>query len=186
MPGAHNARNAAAAFAVALILGGDPDAMRTSLARFPGVERRLQLLAEGDAVAVFDDYAHHPTEVRASIEALRSRYPERELVIVFQPHLFSRTRMFAEEFAGALEQADRALVLPIYPARETPIPGVTAALITDVAAATVGSGTPEEAIALVRAATGGGPSVIAFMGAGDVTAVARDAADLVSADAVGG
>ncbi|MDB4912486.1 MAG: UDP-N-acetylmuramate--L-alanine ligase [Gemmatimonadetes bacterium] len=132
VPGEHNVRNALAALAVGLGLGVTLDAMAPGLARFRGVERRFQQLGEVNGVIVVDDYAHHPTEVRATIQAARAAAPDRRLVIAFQPHLFSRTRDFASDFADALSDADVVCLLDIYPAREQPIAGVTSALIADV------------------------------------------------------
>ena len=132
-PGAHNVRNALAAIGVALEVGIEFETAAAALAQFTGVERRFQLLGEFDGTLVVDDYAHHPTEVRATLEAARRSYPERRIVALFQPHLFSRTRDFAEDFAAALELADLGFVTPIYPAREEPIEGVTSHLITDAA-----------------------------------------------------
>lgn len=189
VPGEHNVRNATAALALALELGGDPAPIVESLASFTGVERRLQTLAESGNIVVVDDYAHHPTEVEASLGALRSRHPEARLVAVFQPHLFSRTRRFAARFAAALGEADEALVLPIYPAREAPLPGVTSALIA-AEEATVRQTTRAEVMEAVRAVARGEPRVagsrwvFAFMGAGDVTRVARQAAEEVTGRAV--
>lgn len=182
-PGVHNLQNAAAALAAALRLGAEPERVRDALADFRGVGRRLEELADADGIAVMDDYAHHPTEVRASLAAVRSAYPSREVVVVFQPHLFSRTRRLAEEFAAALGEADRAWVLPVYPAREDPIPGVDATMIVD-------AGERLEPIDRAEAITRplaevAGPAVIVYMGAGDVTRLARDAAREVSSDAMG-
>ncbi len=129
VPGRHNALNAAAAFAVALELGVDPAAAAGALAHFTGASRRFEFKGEGRGVRVYDDYAHHPTEVRAALSAARSVAGGHKLHVLFQPHLFSRTREFAEEFAAALNTADTALVLDIYPAREDPIPGVSSQLI---------------------------------------------------------
>jgi UDP-N-acetylmuramate--alanine ligase len=105
--------------------------MAPGLAAFRGVERRFQLLGELDGAMVVDDYAHHPTEVRATIEAARGAAPERRLVVAFQPHLYSRTRDFAPQFAEALSLADVVYLADIYPAREQPMPGVTSDLIAD-------------------------------------------------------
>jgi UDP-N-acetylmuramate--alanine ligase len=175
VPGRHNAQNAAGAFAVARTLGGDPAGIVAGVARFPGVGRRLEILGTWGEVTLVDDYAHHPTEVAASIEALRAAYPSATLNAVFQPHLFTRTRDFADDFAAALGGADHAFVLPIYPAREKPIEGVTSDLIT-----ATGRAEPidrEGALELARQAAGlGRRIVIAFMGAGDVTGIAREAA----------
>lgn len=132
-PGEHNVRNALAAIGVALETGIQFETAAAALERFTGVERRFQVLGEFDGVIVVDDYAHHPTEVRATLEAARRSYPERRIVALFQPHLFSRTRDFASGFAEAIELADLGFVTPIYPAREEPIEGVAANLITDAA-----------------------------------------------------
>ena len=175
-PGRHNLQNAAAALAVALRLGADPADLEEALAGFRGVERRLELLADVGGVAVVDDYAHHPTEVRASRDAVRETWPGRRLVAVFQPHLFSRTEQFADEFGRALSGADEALVLPVYPAREEPRPGVDASLIVDAAPGLV----PVEAgEALERAGGAAEGTVLLFMGAGDVTELAHRAAEEV-------
>ena len=123
VPGRHNALNAAAAFAVALELGVDPGAAAGALAHFTGASRRFEFKGEGRGVRVYDDYAHHPTEVRAALSAARSVAGGHKLHVLFQPHLFSRTREFADEFAAALNTADTALVLDIYPAREDPDSG---------------------------------------------------------------
>ena len=182
-PGRHNVQNAASALAVALRLGADPDDVRAGLVGFEGVARRLQILADRNGIAVVDDYAHHPTEVRASIQALRERFGGRRLVIVFQPHLYSRTRDFANEFAAELAAADAAYVLPIYPSRERPIEGVTASLITRAGPASVAEADASAVPALVTAARQ--PVVFAFLGAGDVTELAARAAEQVPDDAVG-
>ncbi|MFW6039630.1 MAG: UDP-N-acetylmuramate--L-alanine ligase [Gemmatimonadota bacterium] len=184
-PGAHNAQNAAAALAAADWLGADRASLATALEDFRGADRRLQLLHEDANLVVVDDYAHHPTEVRAGIEALRSAWPGRRLVVVFQPHLYTRTRDEASGFVEALARADRAFVLPIYPAREAPIAGVTRDLILG-ARRGFEPLEPVQANDLVR---GERPTVLVFMGAGDVTELAHDAARAAQAgrsDALGG
>ncbi|MFE4197294.1 UDP-N-acetylmuramate--L-alanine ligase [Paenarthrobacter sp. NPDC056912] len=168
VPGRHNALNAAAAFAVAVELGVDAEAAATALGHFTGASRRFELKGQGRGVRVYDDYAHHPTEVRAALSAARSVAAGNKVHVLFQPHLFSRTREFAAEFASALNTADTALVLDIYPAREDPIPGVTSALIGDQLSTgrLVAGG---EAVDALMAAAGEG-DVILTVGAGDVTA----------------
>lgn len=131
VPGVHNVRNALAALGAGLMVGARLSAMLPGLARFGGVERRFQRLGERAGVLVVDDYAHHPTEVEATIAAARAAHPTRRLVIAFQPHLYSRTRDFADAFGAALAQADVCALCDIYPAREQPLPGVTSALIAD-------------------------------------------------------
>ncbi|MBV6521482.1 MAG: UDP-N-acetylmuramate--L-alanine ligase [Gemmatimonadaceae bacterium] len=131
VPGLHNVRNALAAIASGLALGTTLDAMRSGLEGFSGVERRFQRLGTSAGVEVIDDYAHHPTEIAATLDAARTAFPGRRLVVAFQPHLFSRTRDFAEEFGQALAKADAIFLAEIYAAREQPIPGVTASLIEE-------------------------------------------------------
>ncbi|MEC5192331.1 MULTISPECIES: UDP-N-acetylmuramate--L-alanine ligase [unclassified Arthrobacter] len=170
VPGRHNALNAAAAFAVALELGVDPGVAAGALAHFTGASRRFEFKGEGCGVRVYDDYAHHPTEVRAALAAARSVAGGHKLHVLFQPHLFSRTREFAAEFADALNAADSALVLDIYPAREDPIPGVTSQLIAAHLGAggrLVGPGI--EAVQSVVSAAAPG-DIVLTVGAGDVTA----------------
>ncbi|HET8880061.1 MAG TPA: UDP-N-acetylmuramate--L-alanine ligase [Arthrobacter sp.] len=170
VPGRHNALNAAAAFAVALELGVAPEAAAAALGRFTGAARRFEFKGEGCGVRVYDDYAHHPTEVRAALAAARSVAGHHRVHVLFQPHLFSRTREFAQEFAEALNTADTALVLDIYPAREDPIPGVTSQLIADHLGPhgrLVGPGADAVQAVLAAAAAG---DIVLTAGAGDVTA----------------
>lgn len=174
VPGRHNQQNAAAAFAACVALGGDRAAVAGGLAAYGGVGRRLEVLASGSGLVVIDDYAHHPTEVAASLAAVRAAYPGARLTVVFQPHLYTRTRDFAAAFAGALEAADEARVLPIYPAREAPIEGVTSELILRAAGERVRGIDREEARGLAGA--GAGERVVVFMGAGDVTHIAHETA----------
>jgi UDP-N-acetylmuramate--alanine ligase len=131
VPGAHNALNATAAYAAASCLGFPSDDVVRGLATFGGTRRRFEFRGEAGGVRVYDDYAHHPTEVAAVLRAARPIAEDGRLVVVFQPHLFSRTRIFAAEFGAALGSADEVLVLDVYPAREDPEPGVTGALIAD-------------------------------------------------------
>jgi UDP-N-acetylmuramate--alanine ligase len=135
LPGVHYVRNALAAVAVALELGVAIETITAALATFRGVERRFQILGTFHGALVVDDYAHHPTEIRATVEAARGSYPSRRVVALFQPHLYSRTRDFAVDFAAALATADEAWVAPIYPAREAPIEGISAMTIVDAALA---------------------------------------------------
>ncbi|WP_258805581.1 UDP-N-acetylmuramate--L-alanine ligase [Pseudarthrobacter sp. NS4] len=169
VPGRHNALNATAAFAVALELGVEPAAAAAALADFSGASRRFELKGEARGVRVFDDYAHHPTEVRAALTAARSVAGDHKVHVLFQPHLFSRTREFAQDFAAALNLADTALVLDIYPAREDPIPGVTSGLIAehlDTGGKLISAA--DAVAALTDAASEG--DIVLTAGAGDVTA----------------
>jgi UDP-N-acetylmuramate--alanine ligase len=131
VPGEHNVRNALAAIAVARALGIEPNTIAQALAKFLGVDRRFQILGEYSGALIVDDYAHHPTEIRATLGAARSGYPNRRVVALFQPHLYSRTRDFAREFAQAMKLADVAIVAPIYAAREKPIENISARMIAD-------------------------------------------------------
>lgn len=129
VPGNHNIQNALAAIGVGLSLGVGLDDVRKGLAEFGGVDRRFQHLCKVSGVTIIDDYAHHPTEIAATLQAARASYPGRRIVAAFQPHLFSRTRDFARQFGDVLAKADSVFLADIYPAREQPIVGVTSELI---------------------------------------------------------
>ena len=133
LPGRHNVANALAAIAVGRELLVPFDTIGRALASFTGVVRRFERKGERDGVLVVDDYAHHPTEIRATLSAARQVYPNRRLVALFQPHLYSRTRDFAGEFGEALTGADVNLVMDVYASREAPVPGVTGELVADAA-----------------------------------------------------
>src|SRR5437764_1430346 len=134
VPGLHNLRNAAAALAVGLELGVDLERCITALERFTGVARRFERVGEARGVTIVDDYAHHPTEVLATLAAARQTFPRRRVVAVFQPHLFSRTALHGEALGRALASADVVVVAPIYAAREQPLAGVSAELVARGAA----------------------------------------------------
>ncbi len=129
--GEHLARNSAAALLMGIGLGLPSDLMIEGLGGYTGVRRRMELKGTAGGVRVYDDYAHHPTEVRAQLEAARTMTLGGRLIAVFQPHLYSRTAMFAEGFGEALGLADEVVVMDVYGAREDPVPGVTGALITE-------------------------------------------------------
>jgi UDP-N-acetylmuramate--alanine ligase len=132
VPGRHNAINAAGAFAVLVGIGNDPAASLRAIAAFGGTERRFELHGTVGGVSVYDDYAHHPTEVAAALSAARTVVGSGRIIAVHQPHLYSRTRLFAREFADTLEKyADETIVLDVYGAREDPEPGVTGAIVAD-------------------------------------------------------
>lgn len=135
VPGSHNVRNALGAAALARSMGVEWTAIRKGLGAFDGVARRFERLGEAGGVEVVDDYAHHPTEIEATLAAARTAFPGRRIVAVFQPHLYTRTRDFASEFGRALSGADTVWVSDVYPAREAPIPGVTGRLVTEAAEA---------------------------------------------------
>ena len=128
-PGWVNAENSVAAAAIALTFGLDPKAVKHAIGTFEGVKRRLEVHVNTHSVAYVDDYAHHPAELAAAIASIRDIFPGRKLTAIFQPHLYTRTRDFAPEFAAALSAVDKLILLPIYPAREEPIPGVTSDII---------------------------------------------------------
>ncbi len=129
LPGRHNVENAVAAISVALTLGVDPDKIKPGLASFKGIKRRFERVFQSDKVTYIDDYAHHPTELKAAIGAAQELFPGKKLLGVFQPHLFTRTRDFEEGFVRELEKLDAVALLPIYPAREEPIAGVSSKMI---------------------------------------------------------
>lgn len=131
IPGEHNAVNAAGALAVLVGLGFDAESSLRAIAGFEGTERRFELHGIERGVSVYDDFAHHPTEVEAALKAARAVVGTGKLITVFQPHLYSRTRLMAKEFAEALSLSDQVVVLDIYAAREDPEPGVTGALVSD-------------------------------------------------------
>lgn len=131
VPGEHNVKNALAALAVAFELDVPWEVAKTALEAFRGVRRRFEVCGEFDGIMLVDDYAHHPTEIEATLTAARAGFPQRRLVALFQPHLYSRTQQFSEEFASALERADVAVVTDVYPSREAPLPGVDGRLVAD-------------------------------------------------------
>ena len=130
--GLHNLSNALAAFAMASQYGLSEERLVAALASFKGVERRLQLILSTSNHILIDDYAHHPTEIRAVYDTLENAYPEEEKCVVFQPHLFSRTQDFMQDFAAVLQLFDRVILLPIYPARELPIAGMTSSALAEI------------------------------------------------------
>lgn len=169
VPGRHNVLNAAAAFAAGLELGLDPEQCAEGLAAFRGASRRFELKGEVRGVRVYDDYAHHPTEVVAAVSGARNVAQGGRVLAVFQPHLYSRTLAFAREFAEALDGADLALVLPVYRAREDERDDVTASTVTDLGgAAQEPVDTPEDAVRRIAAEARPG-DIVMTIGAGDVT-----------------
>ena len=131
IPGWVNVENAVAASAVALLHGVEPETVRQAVATFSGVKRRFDIHINTPRIAYVDDYAHHPNEIKAAISSIRNIFPGRTLCGIFQPHLYTRTRDFADDFAEALSGLDALIMLPIYPARELPIPGVCSEMILD-------------------------------------------------------
>jgi UDP-N-acetylmuramate--alanine ligase len=187
VPGLHNLRNALGAAAAARWLGAGWEAIGTGLAAYRGVGRRFERLGEAGGVVVIDDYAHHPTEIRATLAAVRTIHPERRLVAVFQPHLFSRTRDFHREFGAALAEADVLWLTDVFPARERPIPGVTGELIVAAARAAGGADVHyQSAFAELPAAVAGSlrpGDVVVTLGAGSVEEVGPALLELIGASA---
>ena len=130
-PGWVNVENSIAAAAICLTYGLKPEAIRKAIGTFSGVKRRLDIHLNTESLSYIDDYAHHPKELATAISSMRDIFPGRKLTAVFQPHLYTRTRDFAADFAAALSQVDKLILLDIYPAREQPIPGVTSDIIFD-------------------------------------------------------
>lgn len=181
VPGEHNVRNALGATAAALRLGVSPTQIAAGLQRFHGVGRRFERLGTLNGAQIIDDYAHHPTEVAATLAAARRGWPERRIVAVFQPHLYSRTRAFMAEFAEALSAADVVVVAGIYGAREEPIEGVDAAEI----ARRIAEQAPEvdvryvpekeDIVAILRQLARPGDMILT-LGAGDIRRVGEELA----------
>ena len=131
MGGLHNVENATAAIAIALTLGIEDDKIKNAVRSFKGVKRRFEYKVKTASKILIDDYAHHPEELNALISGVRSIFPNEKMVLVFQPHLYSRTQDQCDGFVATLDQADEVILLPIYPARELPIPGVTSDMLLD-------------------------------------------------------
>ncbi len=172
VPGRHNALNATAAFAAAVELGFAPPRVSAAIACYRGARRRMEVKGEADGVRVLDSYAHHPTELAADLRAARDLAAQTSgrVIAIFQPHLFSRTRIFAAEFGAALGLADEVVVLDIYAAREDPEPGVTGALVAGAVPGCRARFVPDRAEVVATIARTARPGdVVLTMGAGDVT-----------------
>jgi UDP-N-acetylmuramate--alanine ligase len=180
LPGEHMALNSAAALLAGLELGLPPEGLIDGLARFGGVHRRFELKGVAAGVRVYDDYAHHPTEVDAQLRAARAVVGDGRLVVAFQPHLYSRTREFAEGFGAALGLADEVVVMDVYGAREDPVPGITGALVADAVPL------PAEHVLFEPSWSAAAPALagrarpgdlVMTMGAGDVSMVGPEVLD---------
>ncbi|MBW3127239.1 UDP-N-acetylmuramate--L-alanine ligase [Hymenobacter profundi] len=171
VPGYHNVENMLAAACVAQLQGVNSDSLKTGVAAYRGVKRRFEFIVtatSGTGPKVYvDDYAHHPREIDAFLRSLRALYPGKRLRVVFQPHLFTRTRDFLAGFADSLSLADEVVLLDIYPARELPLPGITSALLLDLITAPVKSLQTKEQV-LAAAQTDDSFDVLATVGAGDI------------------
>ena len=147
-------------------LGLRPGAIEKSLASFKGVKRRFEYILDRDDIIYIDDYAHHPTEIMSTIISVKELYPGKKITGVFQPHLYSRTKDFADEFAKSLSMLDEPLLMPIYPAREEPVPGVTSEMIKNkMTGKETNILTSSEVIEHIRKKR---PEVLITMGAGDI------------------
>jgi UDP-N-acetylmuramate--alanine ligase len=166
MPGRHNVENAIAASTLALRLGVSPELLRQGLASFRGVSRRFETRISLPHVALIDDYAHHPKELDACIASVRELYPGRRVTGIFQPHLFTRTRDLAADFARSLAALDELILLPIYPAREEPIPGITSEWLLEQVP--MDKKSCSDKTALVEAIASQAVDVVVTMGAGDI------------------
>ena len=169
VPGRHMALNALAALLAAVEAGADAVTVLDGLAAFEGVRRRFESVGTSAGVRVFDDYAHHPTEVRATLEALRAVAGHGRSIVVFQPHLYSRTETFAREFGQALSLADEVFVLDVYAAREQPIAGVSGASVAEHVSVPVRYVADFSAVAALVAGSAQPGDAVVTMGAGDVT-----------------
>ena len=175
MGGLHNVENTLAAIAVAYSLGIDGEAIKTAVAAFKGVKRRFEYVVRTEETVLVDDYAHHPEELRALITGAKDLFPGRKCTVVFQPHLFSRTKDLADAFAASLDLADAVILLPIYPARELPVEGVSSSLILDRMK------NPERQLMtkeeLLDWAARAKPELLIMSGAGDIDALVEPVAE---------
>ena len=166
VPGYHNVENMLAAIAVSRALGADDDSMKKGVRSYKGVKRRFEYILKTDKRVFIDDYAHHPVEVDALLKSVKGLYPGRKITAVFQPHLFSRTRDFADDFSQSLSLADEVILLDIYPARELPIAGIKAEMLLKKITTTKKiKASRENLIEKIRAWE---PEVLVTMGAGDI------------------
>jgi UDP-N-acetylmuramate--alanine ligase len=177
VPGRHMALNALGALLAAVEAGASPDCVIDGLAGFDGVRRRFELIGAVQSVRVFDDYAHHPTEIGATLQAVRTLLEQTgagRSLVVFQPHLYSRTQAFAAQFGQALDAADEVFVLDVYGAREQPIAGVSGASVAEHVSVPVRYLPDLSSVAEAVAAAAGPGDVVVTMGAGDVTMLAPE------------
>jgi UDP-N-acetylmuramate--alanine ligase len=166
LPGIHNAENAVACIALCEYLGLSEEEIRHGLRTFKGVKRRFEYQIRTENLVYIDDYAHHPTEIKALVDSIKLIYPNKKITGIFQPHLFSRTRDFMDAFAHELSQLDELILMPIYPAREEPIEGITSEFVLSKCTNSVKAVlSPQEAIDKVTKIKDG---VILTIGAGDI------------------
>jgi UDP-N-acetylmuramate--alanine ligase len=166
LPGIHNAENALGCMALLHLLGYEIADLRPALKSFKGVKRRFEYHLRSNELVYIDDYAHHPIEINALISSVRAMYPNWPIIGIFQPHLFSRTKDFAQEFASSLAALDQLYLLPIYPARELPIPGVTSEWLRDLTTLDAKAVLPSHEVLLALKTIKKG--VVLTIGAGDI------------------
>lgn len=166
IPGIHNVENAVAAITVALKLAIEPEKIKIALSRFAGVKRRFEFVVRQEDTVYIDDYAHHPEELKAFLLSMKKLYPSRKLTVIFQPHLYSRTRDFVDGFADVLALADELLLMEIYPARELPIEGVTSSWLLDKIA--LKNKRVVQADEVVKIVDDERPELLVTVGAGDI------------------
>ncbi len=179
-PGIHNIENAILALSIALTLGVSEYELRSALKSFKGMKRRFDLKFKTAETIYYDDYAHHPEEIEATITSLRHLYPNKRICGIFQPHLYSRTKDFADEFAKALEELDDIILLPIYPAREEPIPGITSkTILHKINKMDKYHVTKEQLFPLLSALQ---PQLLVTLGAGDIDQLTEPIIELLTDD----
>ena len=180
MGGLHNIENCIVAITVAKYLKIEDDKIRLAVADFKGVKRRFEYILKSDKHVLIDDYAHHPTELQALISGVRSLFANKKLTLVFQPHLFSRTKDFADEFAASLSMADEVILLPIYPARELPMEGVTSEMILNkMTLADTQVLTKKAMLAWMQKTK---PELVVMAGAGDIDALLQPVKEILITD----
>ena len=178
LPGLFNVENAVAALAVVYLSGVREDEFRKALRTFEGVKRRFDYHLRTEKMVYIDDYAHHPEELRACISAVKELYKGKKITGIFQPHLFTRTRDFADEFARSLELLDDVFLLDIYPARERPIPGITSGMLLEKIVSERKWLVKKEDIIEMLLETN--PEVVLTLGAGDIDQLVNPIASALS------
>jgi UDP-N-acetylmuramate--alanine ligase len=182
LPGRHNVENAVVAVTIALLLGVEESAIRTALFSFRGIKRRFERIVDTGDIVYIDDYAHHPSELEAAIDAARTLYPGRRITGIFQPHLFTRTRDFAEGFAAALDKLDEVILMDIYPARELPIAGVDAGIIFNKMKNKYKQWLPGNQV--LKAVHDMHPEVLMTLGAGDIDLLIPDLKEMLKQSSI--
>lgn len=172
VPGIHNIENTIAAMSIAISLGVETDKIIRGVETFKGVERRMEVKISNSDFVFIDDYAHHPKEIKATIEAVKMLFPEKEITVIFQPHLYSRTRDFADEFARELSAAQNVILMDIYPARELPISGISSQIIIDCMQHT--NVKIMDKMSITKQITTNMPEVLLTLGAGDIGLFAKE------------